>query len=646
MTRLTNIRSNRAQYRGAGLPDDSTLKSIRRRADELARLSDGEFTRAAQDLRTQAQSGCIAETESFAFAADAVRRATGKVFYDVQLMAGSVLADGRLAEMATGEGKTLVTMLPVAHAALNASRVHVSTTNSYLAERDCRELTDAFDLLGLSARLLPEENDDNAKKRAYSAEVTYGTGYEFGFDYLRDQLRLREQPEDRLGDSWLRQLTGSERAPANVVQPWRDVSVVDEIDSVLIDEANTPLVISFFNSETVDETPFRLASGSADEMTQDVDYEIDRFENSVTVTSSGHQKINDSRLRTMGVPLQRPWRLYVEQALRARHLLHRDIDYVVQDSKVALVDQQTGRIFPERKWRDGLHQAIEFHQGVPLSPETNSFARISRQRFFQTYNARTGMTGTASDAATEFESFFGLNVTKIPLNRPSQRIELPPRVFADSDARATAIVESTREHLEAGQPVLIGTRTIEQSRRLSDELKRGGLNHHVLNGLQDADEAAIVSEAGRTGNITVATNMAGRGTDIKICDKARNAGGLHVVVAEPNRSHRVDRQLKGRCGRQGEPGTCEVFVAATDDLLQSEGRSLADRITRSANRHGKSRLKVETELLKVQRRAEHVDFVRRQHLMRQSLWIESLLDNLVGTGNESKVRQATKTGSR
>jgi len=619
------------------LPEERWLSAVREQAARLQGLESAAFTRAAWDVRDGRDTSEVALQTSFAFALEAVRRSTGKTFYDVQLMAGSVLAGGRLAEMATGEGKTLVTMLPVVHAAMNGSPVHVSTTNSYLAARDCDELQGALELLGMRVALLPEDNDDTAKRSAYAADITYGTGYEFGFDYLRDQLKLREHPEDRLGDTWLRKLTGAAPDSASLVQSAREVSVVDEIDSVLIDEANTPLVISFFNSDQTDDRPFQLAARSAALLNEDQDYEVDQQQGKIALQASGEQKISEQRSATIGLPLQRPWTLYVEQALRAQHLLQRNADYVVQHDKVALVDQQTGRIFPERKWRDGLHQAVELAEGVPLSPETSSFARISRQRFFQTYRHATGMTGTAADAITEFQTFFQLDVVRIPLHRPSQRLELPARAFVDDDARAAAIVESVREHRDAGQPVLIGTRTIEQSSFLADALKSARIEHQVLNGLQDADEAAIVADAGQAGRVTVATNMAGRGTDIRICERAREAGGLHVIVAEPNRSHRVDRQLKGRCARQGDPGTCEVLIAATDDLLQSEGKSLAAHIRRSASRQGRSRLKMETELLKLQRRAEHTDFLRRQHLLRQSLWIESLLDTLVGSHAQQTV---------
>ncbi|MCL4112867.1 UNVERIFIED_CONTAM: hypothetical protein GTU68_024989 [Idotea baltica] len=591
---------------------------VRSQSKKLCLLTDAEIARASEDLR---ERGCALAVDSlsarnallqdaFALSTEAVRRSTGKTFYDVQLHAGSVLASGDLAEMATGEGKTLVTLLPVYAAVVGGHNVHVATTNSYLADRDCEELRPAFDALGVSLALLPEENDDVKKRAAYDCDVTYGTGYEFGFDYLRDQ---------------------TERARPTLVQSARAVTIVDEIDSVLIDEANTPLVISFFSDDKADDSPYRLAAATADAFDQDQDYELILREAKITLTKSGLQKAQDVHRGRPDLLLQRPWRIYIEQALRAKHLLHRDIDYVLQDDGIALVDQQTGRIFPERKWRDGLHQAIEFKEGVELTAETNSFARISRQRFFQMYDHATGMTGTATDAASEFHGFFGLNVVPIPLNRPSKRKQLPGRFFVDDQARMDAMIKDVASRHRLRQPVLLGTRTIQQSLQIGDSLKAAGLPYQILNGLQDASEAEIVAEAGQAGRITVATNMAGRGTDIKLTDEGRSAGGLHVVVAEPNRSCRVDRQLIGRAARQGDPGSCQFFVSATDDLLMDLGPALVRKIRSSANRSGESLRDHIPDLLLLQRRAERVDFAKRRHLLQQEFWVEGILKNLVGT---------------
>lgn len=608
------------------------VEPVRIRVASLKHLSDSELRSFACDTRDSTSSRDSAEhnLDAFAIATEAVRRTTGKTYYDVQLQAGDVLARGDLAEMQTGEGKTLVTLLPVVAAALMNRNVHVATTNSYLAERDCAELTPSLELLGLTVGLLPEENDESEKRSAYRCDVTYGTGYEFGFDYLRDQLTLRHQPQDRLGDSWLRLLADVERPKPELVQSARLVSVVDEIDSVLIDEANTPLVISFFCSESIDVEPYRFAATLAKSLEQDRHFQVDSAAHRLTLTRDGLNRIEDSA--RCSAELQRPWRIYVEQALRAMYLLRRDIDYVLQDGKVALVDQQTGRIFPERKWRDGLHQAIEFGESVDLTPETNSFARISRQRFFKLYECATGMTGTGMDAVNEFQGFFGLNVVPIPLNCPSKRLTLPSRCFGHIDAKFAAIVAATQSRHRNGQPVLIGTRTIEKSVVLSDMLAAAGVPHQMLNGIQDADEAAIVARAGQCGAVTVATNMAGRGTDIKLSGRSRELGGLHVIAAEPNRSRRVDRQLIGRGGRQGDPGSCQLYVSSDDELLENVGRGLAKRIIRGARRNGDADIDADNDLRVIQRKAEQIDYARRTHLMQQEFWVEGVLQTLVGEG--------------
>lgn len=640
-------RPSHSRFASRSLADQTAefCHEVRQQLQHLALLTDAELNRASCDLREQGdllkqdstnqrftnRTQQKLKCEAFGIATEAVRRTTGKVYYDVQLMAGHVLAEGHLAEMATGEGKTLVTLLPTYASVVQGNNVHVTTTNSYLAERDCNEVSPALELLGVRTALLPEENHDEAKRAAYACDVTYGTGYEFGFDYLRDQLLLRNQPQDALGESWLRNLSGEVKSAPKLVQSERNVTIVDEIDSVLIDEANTPLVISFFTDEKSDDTPYRLAANTADKLQDGIHYRIDTTKKSVDLEPAGLQIVDQVHRRQGGMKLQRPWRIYVEQALRARFLLQRDVDYVVQHGAVALVDQQTGRIFPERKWRDGLHQAIEFLEGTSLTAETNSFARISRQRFFQLYQQATGLTGTATDAADEFRDFFQLQVVPIPLHRPSARQHLPSRFFVDDEARIKAIVQDTAHRQGQGQPVLIGTRTILQSQLIGAHLQAAGIQHQILNGLQDAEEATVVSAAGEAGAVTVATNMAGRGTDIKLSDASRQAGGLHVVVAEPNRSCRVDRQLIGRAARQGDPGSCQTFVSATDDLLLTMNSSLVRAIRSAAKRDGEARRDFSPELLILQRQAERSDFTLRRRLLQQEFWVEGMLDKLVGS---------------
>lgn len=606
-----------------------SVKPIRDRCQQLQNHSDVELRNVADAFRSKRQDD-NRKTEAFALACEAVRRSTGKTFYDVQLQAGEVLARGDLAEMATGEGKTLVTALPVIHSVLAGKDVHVATTNSYLAERDCQEVQPALELLGMTVGLLPEDNDDNLKKQAYACDVTYGTGYEFGFDYLRDQLLLRNQRQDQLGDAWLRELSGHQVADAELVQPVRQVAIVDEIDSVLIDEANTPLVISFFKGREVDSTPFLLAGQVADLLKKDVDYTVDVPKSRIAILQCGMDKMQARANQPTGMQLNRPWRIYVEQALRARHVLQRDIEYVVQDDAVALVDQHTGRIFPERKWRDGLHQAVEAKEGVALTGETNSFARISRQRLFTLYEMGTGMTGTATDAVSEFSEFYQLDVVPIPLNHPCRRKGFPCRFFANNDAKYAAILDDVVQRHQTGQPILLGVRTVQQSWILSDLLHQAGISHQTLNGVQDKEEADVIAIAGKTGAVTVATNMAGRGTDIKLCDKSRAAGGLHVVVAEPNRSHRVDRQLIGRSARQNDPGSYQLFVSSEDEVLNIVNDVTKKKIARRSDRAGECHLPLTPVLLAAQKQAEALDFKQRKHLMQQECWVDGVLDTLVG----------------
>ncbi|MFV0442698.1 MAG: hypothetical protein ACK5Q5_03905 [Planctomycetaceae bacterium] len=611
------------------------VRPVRHRVQAFQALSDQELRHQFDGVREEAGSGRTGRsirTEVFALATEAVRRTSGKSFYDVQLQAGDVLARGDLAEMATGEGKTLVTLLPVIDRVAHGHGVHVATTNSYLAERDCREAAPALDLLGISVGLLPEQNDNAAKRRAYDCNVTYGTGYEFGFDYLRDQLTLRSESTGRLGDRWLQDLSADATKSAELVQRTRQVAIVDEIDSVLIDEANTPLVIALFVNQPADRAPFRRAAELVETLSDGEHFQIDVATQRVTITPAGCERVNASQQANLQERLQRPWRIYIEQALRAKYLLQRDVDFIIRDGAVALVDQQTGRIFPERKWRDGLHQAVEYRAGVTLTQETNSLARISRQRYFKQYPQATGMTGTAADAADEFREFFGLSVQSIPLHRPSQRVRLPNRYFLDALAKYRAMTCEVAGRHRNGQPCLIGTRTVEQSRVVSDLLAAAGIPHQTLNGLQTRDEAEIIAMAGESGAVTVATNMAGRGTDIKLSAESREAGGLHVLAAEPNRSHRVDRQLIGRAARQGDPGSCQLFVSADDELLEVAGATLSQQIRRRANTSGEAEISLDDALLAVQRRTEQLDFDYRKQLLQQESWVESVLDTLVGTG--------------
>lgn len=617
------------------------VKAVRKRAASLPSLANAELTGAANALRTKLSTGRRAgsddRVDASAIVLEAVRRTTGKTFYDVQLVAGKVLADGHIAEMRTGEGKTIVAVLTAFDRVLAGDRVHIATTNSFLSKRDCEELRPAYELLGLTVGLLPERGSAATKRRAYDCDIVYGTGYELGFDYLRDQLAMRgeETRSRRLGNRFLNALSDADDSRSTTVQLSRDFALIDEIDSVLIDEAATPLVIGIDSNASPKPAPLARAKSLADELRRDHEYHIDGAERQIVITAAGAERIRREQESQVIPHQRRPWRMYVEQALRAKFLLRRDVDYVVRDDKVAIVDQNTGRIFEERRWCDGMHQAVEFREGVPLTAEHQTAARIPRQRYFQLYDRMTGMTGTAWDARRELRQTYRLGVVPIPLNRPSQMRQLPMRVFVDVEAKFRAIAEEASQAHATGQPVLIGTRTIADSRAIAEELRRLQIDHQLLNGVQDAEESAIVAAAGVAGAVTIATNMAGRGTDIRIDEKARGAGGLYVIGTEPHRTRRIDRQLAGRCARQGEPGMCRFFAAADDEVIAEFDPRLAKDIKSRVKADGLIDRAIGERIAAAQTVAERNDRQQRDRLMQREAWMQSVLTTLTGDGKES-----------
>lgn len=563
--------------------------------------------------------------EAFALTTEAVRRVTGKTFYDVQLLGGLSLTRGEIAEMQTGEGKTLTTALPAFVFALTGEGVHVATTNAYLAERDCKELTPVFQLLGLNVGLLPSAHHPATKRAAYQCDVTFGTGYEFGFDFLRDQLALRRQPVKPLGSRHLAQLDGRSIGTTDLLQRGHAFAIIDEADSVLLDEATMPLILSSAGQQPANDRLYELARHAADQLAESEHFVLHAAKKAVQVTDDGWQFVHEQLSASGLAGLQRPWIRYVEDALRARHFLHRDVDYVVRDNAVLIVDQHTGRIHDERTWRDGLHQAVEKHEGVPLSPEKQVDARISRQRYFQLYDHVCGMTGTATGGETEFTEFYGLQVRHIPTHRPNQRRTLETRVFESGELRDAAIAAEVAECHLRKQPVLIGTRTIQHSRLLSERLTKLGLIHRVLNGTQDESEAEIISKAGAAGAITIATNMAGRGTDINPSSASLAAGGLHVIAAEHHSSKRVDRQLAGRAARQGQPGSVRFYACWEDELFMLADFVMPHASDDSAAPH----LTAETGFIsKIQRQLERRSFERRRELVQRDHWMDTILETL------------------
>lgn len=629
--------------------DWSVVTQIQTRANELERLTDRELTESSLELRerssaiTQSNNSTFNNTvDAIAHVREAVRRVSGKSYFRVQLLAGLKLSQGFVAEMATGEGKTLTSAIPGFLHALHHPNVHVATPNAYLAERDFEELRPVYELLGLKVGLLPEKPDAAKTKAAYQANITYGAGYAFGFDFLRDELTRRQQPSPALGASTVMSIRGRSMKDLQFLQTGHHCSLIDEIDSVLLDEAMTPLILSIGAKQSGDDQMlFRLARRLAESMEPQRDFamSIDRTRLSLTdhgldradhaiekpATVSPHEFHSGLRLQQF---LKRPWSVYVENALQARLVMKQDVDYIIRDKAIHLVDQKTGRIFSDRSWRGGLHQAVEEYAGVPLSDEKSSAGRITRQSYYQLYSSLCGMTGTAEGAEQEFRQIYGLATVRIPLNRPTKRVKLPDRFFTSTDAKFDTIIEEALDRHRAGQPVLIGTRTISDSERLSERLKSAGVSHVVLNGKQDEEEAQIVAEAGQRGRITVATNMAGRGTDIKPDPAAIEAGGLHVIGVERHESRRIDGQLAGRAARAGAPGSYRFFVSAEDELIQRNAASTVRRWTRMGSSSGEILKDLSSQVEQIQIACERAAFHQRQLMIQQDRCMQELLSAL------------------
>jgi preprotein translocase subunit SecA len=546
----------------------------------------------------------------------------------VQLIAGMVLARGQLAEMQTGEGKTIAAALPAFVHALKGQGVHIITANSYLAARDCTMLSPAFELLGVTARLLPERGEPAQKQAAYRADITFGTGYEFGFDYLRDQVKLRQRAEAPLGQAVLDRLYGVDEE-AGFLQRGLAFAIIDEIDSVLLDDAVSPLVLSDPSARFApDALANRLARETVLTLEKDRDYRLRLIGEDLELTPLGLERIH---ARLSAVPLhvlQRPWAEYVRQAILAECCYRRDVHYVVRQGRVRIVDESTGRIFEDRHWRDGLHQAIEAKEGLEITAEQVPVAQITRQRYFRLYPKLCGMTGTATGSEAEFSAFYHLNVVSIPLRTPCRRQVLPARYFADAQAKWRAVAQAACEHQKTGRPVLIGTRSIAESEALSVCLNAAGLAHQLLNGCQDEEEARIIERAGEPGTVTIATNMAGRGTDIKLSRDALSQGGLHIIGTERHDSRRIDRQLFGRSARQGDPGSAQFFLSAADHLIAECEPRLARLMKRSADAQGEVHIPVTPLVDRAQNRREQSLFRSRRELFRADQDRETLLHRL------------------
>lgn len=541
------------------------VKQVNEVEETLQSLSDGEIQSKTAEFKARIEAGERVEdllVEAFAVVKNACRRLCGHRFtvndkeeewnmipYDVQILGGIMLAGRRIAEMKTGEGKTLVASFPTYLRALEGKGVHVITVNDYLAKRDMQWMKPLHEFLGLTVDVIVNERTKSERRKAYAADITYGTNNEFGFDYLRDNMSTKKE---------------------NMVQRELHFALVDEVDSILIDEARTPLIISAPAEESTDK--YLQYSRYASQLKRDEDYVVDEKQKTAVLTERGITHME----KLLGVEniyseLGFAEVHHIEAALKAQAVFQKDKDYVVKDGQVIIVDEFTGRLMPGRRYSDGLHQALEAKEKVEIKRESKTLATITFQNYFRLYKHLGGMTGTAKTEEEEFVKIYGLEVAMIPTNRDIQRQDLTDLVYKNERGKFIAIAKETKERHEKGQPVLIGTTSIEKSEVLSALLKREGVPHEVLNAKHHAREAEIIANAGQKGAITIATNMAGRGTDIKLGEGVKELGGLCIIGSERHESRRIDNQLRGRAGRQGDPGETRFYLSLEDTLLRLFG---------------------------------------------------------------------------
>lgn len=519
---------------------------------EMEKLSDEELKQKTFEFKDRYAKGESLDDmlpEAFAVCREAATRVLGMKHYREQLIGGTVLHQGRIAEMKTGEGKTLVATLPVYLNAIAGKGVHVITVNDYLATRDKEWMGQLYEFLGLTTGVIVHGLTNDQRREAYNADITYGTNNEFGFDYLRDNMVIYK--EER-------------------VQRPLHYCIVDEVDSILIDEARTPLIISGAGSKSTD--LYKIADFFVKKLREEEDYTIDEKAHAAMLTDKGVAEAEkafgiENYADANNMELQH----HITQALKANYVMKRDKDYMVKGDEIAIVDEFTGRLMEGRRYSDGLHQAIEAKEGVKVQRESKTLATITFQNYFRMYTKLAGMTGTALTEETEFREIYGLDVVVIPTHRPIQREDHPDLVFKTAKGKYDAIVEEIIETHKTGQPVLVGTTSIEKSEYLSSLLKKKGIPHKVLNARYHEQEAEIVSHAGELGNITIATNMAGRGTDIKLGEGVLEVGGLKIIGTERHESRRIDNQLRGRSGRQGDKGHSRFYISLEDDLMRIFG---------------------------------------------------------------------------
>ena len=529
----------------------SIVEEINGLEPSLLSLSDTSLRAKTQEFKDRLAKGETLDDilpEAFAVVREASKRVLGMRHFDVQMIGGIVLHRGNIAEMRTGEGKTLVATLPVYLNALSGKGVHVVTVNDYLAKRDSEWMGRLYNFLGMSTGLIVAGLDYDQRKQSYGADITYGTNNEFGFDYLRDNMVVHAD---------------------QMVQRPLNYAIVDEVDSILIDEARTPLIISG-PGERSTERYYELAK-VVPHLVKDEDYTIDEKQKTIAPTEEGIAKVEkmlhiENLYDSSNLELN-----HLSASLRAYAMMERDKDYVVKDGEVVIVDEFTGRLMFGRRYSDGLHQAIEAKEGLRVERESQTLASITFQNYFRMYEKLSGMTGTAKTEEQEFNNIYGLEVYEIPPNKVLARVDMPDLIFKTKDAKYRAVVRDVVERHKTGQPILVGTTSITQSEMLSDKLTKAGVPHNVLNAKHHEQEAEIVANAGQRGMVTIATNMAGRGTDISLGEGVAELGGLHILGTERHESRRIDNQLRGRSGRQGDNGSSQFFLSLEDDLMRIFG---------------------------------------------------------------------------
>lgn len=638
---LLGLKKRSGHRSGSKLP--SQIEDVNALEEKMQKLTDSELKEEGERLKTAVGGGEDVDSvlsRAFALVREASKRTLGQRHYDVQLWGGIVLHEGSIAEMKTGEGKTLASTAPVYLNALTGDGVHIVTVNEYLAKRDMVWMGEIFHFLGMSAGCLihdgalmydpdwratkaeEEEADIErdsigsfkiqedflrpvSRREAYKADITYGTNHEFGFDYLRDNLAQDESGQ---------------------VQRGLNYAIIDEVDSILIDEARTPLIISSPDKGSADY--YKIFSRAVEKLVADEDYAVDEKLRAVEIFEPGINKVEkatgiDDLYGVENLRLVH----YLEASLKAKMLFIRDKEYVVKEGNVIIVDQFTGRLMHGRRYSAGIHQAIEAKEGVHVNEESKTVAQVTIQNYFRLYNKLAGMTGTAQTSAEEFHKVYGMEVITIPTNKPTARSDMPDLVYKTEDAKYDAIVKAVKERHEKGQPVLLGTVSIEKNEDLSDHLKKAGVPHELLNAKNNEREGSIIAQTGRPGAVTVATNMAGRGVDIVLggnppqpedAKKVLEAGGLHVIGTERHEARRIDNQLRGRSGRQGDPGSTQFFLSLEDDLMRIFGgekvKSLMERFDMPDDMPIENKM-VSKAISQAQSKVEGFNFDARNHLL-------------------------------